>query len=251
MRTKMDYRTFYERIGRVNGWDFSSMNVSSEKIEWDFYEEVVRCTDQSDLLLDIGTGGGEAVLSIAEKALLMVGIDLSEGMIETAKHNLQAAGNQSNVRFLHMDADKLDFPDEFFSVVSSRHSGFCASEVFRVLSVGGIFLTQQVSEHDKSNISEAFGRGQHFGIQPSTLLKRYKQELQQVGFNDIEVREYNVVEYYATAEDLMFLLTHTPIIPHFGEVATDMERFEQFVKEHQDERGIRTNAARFMITARK
>lgn len=256
MKNNIDYADFYERLGRTNGWNFSSMNVFSEKIGWNFYEEVVRHTRSSDLLLDIGTGGGEAVLSIAKEALLLVGIDLAQGMIETAQQNLLAAethsaGTHSNVRFLQMDAEKLDFPDFFFNVVSSRHSGFSASEVFRVLDTGGIFLTQQVSEHDKSNISEAFGRGQSLGIQPGTLMERYKHELQTAGFHDIQARQYNVVEHYATPEDLMFLLTHAPIIPDFGKVEADFERFQQFVKENRDEKGIRTNSARFMITARK
>ncbi|WP_340389115.1 class I SAM-dependent methyltransferase [Paenibacillus sp. FSL E2-0151] len=251
MKNKIDYADFYERVGRTNGWNFSSMNVVSENIGWNFYEEVVRHTRSSDLLLDIGTGGGEAILSIAEDALLLVGIDLAQGMIETAQHNLQATDGHSNVRFLHMDAEKLAFPDYFFNVVSSRHSRFSASEVFRVLAQGGIFLTQQVSEHDKSNISEAFGRGQSLGIQPGTLMERYKHELQIAGFHDIQAREYNVVEHYATPEDLMFLLTHAPIIPDFGKVDTDFERFQQFVNEHRDEKGIHTNSARFMITARK
>lgn len=150
-----------------------------------------------------------------------------------------------------MDAEKLAFPDHFFHVVSSRHSRFSASEVFRVLAEDGKFLTQQVSEHDKFNLSEAFGRGQSLGIQPGTLMERYKHELQKTGFHDIRVREYNVVEHYATPEDLIFLLTHAPIIPDFGKVDTDFERFQQFVKENHDEKGIRTNSARFMITARK
>ncbi|WP_339304008.1 class I SAM-dependent methyltransferase [Paenibacillus sp. FSL R5-0519] len=251
MKNNIDYADFYERVGRTNGWNFSSMNVVSENIGWNFYEEVVRRTRSSDLLLDIGTGGGEAVLSIAGKALLLVGIDLAQAMIETAQQNLRAAGAHSNVRFLHMDAENLAFPNHFFNVISSRHSGFSASEVFRVLAEGGIFLTQQVSEHDKSNISEAFGRGQSLGIQPGTLMERYKHELQTAGFHDIQAREYNVVEHYATPEDLMFLLTHAPIIPDFGKVETDVERFQQFVKKHRDEKGIRTNSARFMITARK
>ncbi|PQP83332.1 SAM-dependent methyltransferase [Paenibacillus sp. PCH8] len=250
MKNSIDYAAFYERVGRMNGWDFSSMNVVSEKIEWNFYEEVARNTRSSDLLLDIGTGGGEAVLSIAKVALLLVGIDLAQGMIETAQHNLQALGVHPNVRFLHMDAGKLVFPNHFFNVISARHSGFSATEVFRVLADGGIFLTQQVSEQDKHNISEAFGRGQSAN-RPGTLMNRYQNELHEAGFHDIQIREYNATEYYATPDDLLFLLTHAPIIPGFGETEADFEHFQQFVEEHHDEKGIRTNSARFMITARK
>ncbi|WP_339258916.1 class I SAM-dependent methyltransferase [Paenibacillus sp. FSL R5-0713] len=251
MKNNIDYADFYERVGQTNGWNFSSMNVVSENIGWNFYEEVARRTRSSDLLLDIGTGGGEAVLSIAGKALLLVGIDLAQGMIETAQQNLRTAGTHSNVRFLQMDAEKLAFPDSFFNVVSSRHSRFSASEVFRVLDTGGIFLTQQVSEHDKSNISAVFGRGQSLGIQPGTLMERYKHELHEAGFHDIQAREYDAIEYYATPDDLLFLLTHAPIIPGFGETASDPERFQQFVETYRCDQGIRTNSARFMLTARK
>lgn len=251
MKKTMDYTAFYEHIGRLNGWDFSSLKVTSEGIGWNFYEEVVRCTRSSDLLLDIGTGGGEAVLSISHAALLLVGIDLSHSMIDTAKRNLAKSDSSPNVRYMSMNAEQLAFPDGFFNIVSSRHSPFCATEVSRVLGDGGMFLTQQVSEQDKYNISEAFGRGQSLGIQPGTLMERYKHELQKAGFHDIQAREYNATEYYATADDLLFLLTHAPIIPGFGETPSDVDRFQQFVQEHHCEQGIRTNSARFMLTARK
>ncbi|MBU5354611.1 class I SAM-dependent methyltransferase [Paenibacillus barcinonensis] len=255
MTKKWDYEAFYERVGRRNGWDFSTMKVVSDTPDWDFYEEVIRCTQTSDLLLDIGTGGGEAVLSIAGHAHLLVGIDLAQGMIDTARRNLEKAAscspNVSNVRFVQMHADHLQFPNEFFNTASCRHSVFSASEVYRVLAEDGIFLTQQVSEHDKLNIAQAFGRGQHYGIKPGALLERYRQELAHAGFRQIEVREYNVMEYYAAPEDLLFLLMHTPIVPHFGENASDLETFKQFVQEHRYEKGIRTNSARFMITAKK
>ncbi|MCP1135913.1 class I SAM-dependent methyltransferase [Paenibacillus polysaccharolyticus] len=251
MTIQWDYNTFYERVGQQNGWDFSTMKVISEPTDWDFYDEVTRCTQTSDLLLDIGTGGGEAVLAIAEHAHLLVGIDLAHGMIETAQRNLKRTKKCSNVRFTQMDADNLQFPKSFFNIVSCRHSAFSASEVYNVLAEDGVFLTQQVSEHDKLNVKQAFGRGQHLGIEPGTLLEKYKQELQHAGFQHIEVREYNVTEYYATPEDLLFLLTHTPIVPQFGELESDLDIFEQFVLDHRDEKGIRTNSARFMITARK
>ncbi|MEC0125537.1 class I SAM-dependent methyltransferase [Paenibacillus pabuli] len=250
MKKTMDYNAFYEHMGRLNGWDFSSLNVIAEGVEWNFYEEVARCACPSDLLLDIGTGGGEAVLSIAHAALLLVGIDLSQSMIETAKRNLAKSGSSPNVRFMSMNADQLTFPDGFFTIVTSRHAPFCAAEVFRVLDDDGVFLTQQVSEQDKHNISEAFGRGQSADCS-GTLMMRYQNELHEAGFHDIRIREYNATEYYATTDDLLFLLTHAPIIPGFGEKESDLERFQQFVEQNRCDKGIRTNSARFMLTARK
>lgn len=245
-----DYKDFYNKVGKVNGWDFSKVKSVSEGVKWDFYHEVTQVCKQSDLLLDIGTGGGEAVLSIADSALLLVGIDLSTGMIETATNNLKKS-NKSNVRFLQMEAEKLHFPENFFNVVSCRHSGFCAKEINRVLVDDGVFLTQQVSESDKLNIKQAFRRGQALGIKTGTLKNQYITELSEAGFTDIQSFEYSATEYYQTPEDLIFLLKHTPIVPSFGETEMDFYILQEFIEENQTDRGIRTNSDRFMIVARK
>jgi ubiquinone/menaquinone biosynthesis C-methylase UbiE len=246
----LEYKEFYNMVGKVNGWDFSNLKSFSEGVEWDFYHEVIQLCKQSDLLLDIGTGGGEAVLSIADSALLLVGIDQSVGMIETATNNLKIS-NKSNVRFLQMEAEELDFPENFFNVVSCRHSGFCAQEIARVLVSDGVFLTQQVSENDKHNIKTAFGRGQAFGTKEGTLKNQYISELSEAGFTDIQSYEFSAAEYYQTPEDLIFLLKHTPIIPNFGQSEMDFQVLQKFIEENQTERGIRTNSNRFMIVARK
>lgn len=245
----LDYKEFYDQVGKLNGWDFSNVKCISEGLKWDLYREVMKICRKSDILLDIGTGGGEAILSIAESVLLLVGIDQSTGMIETATRNSAKSGIP-NVRFLKMDAENLDFPDNFFNIVSCRHSEFYAKEIAKVLIKGGTFLTQQVSENDKSNIKEAFGRGQAFGTKAGALKHQYITELSEAGFSDIQSFEFNVIEYYQTAEDLIFLLKHTPTIPDFGRDEADFQILQQFIKENQTEKGIRTNSERFIITAK-
>ncbi|WP_040949820.1 class I SAM-dependent methyltransferase [Gorillibacterium massiliense] len=244
-----EYKAFYDEVGVANGWDFSRVKCMTEGTNWDFYTEVTKTCAKTDLLLDIGTGGGEKILSIADSALLLVGIDQSSGMIETAKRNA-ARPDIRNVRFFQMEAEELEFPEAFFDVVSCRHSGFQASEIARVLKKGGSFLTQQVSENDKRNLKEAFGRGQAWGEADGAMMGRYVAELKEAGFAEIQTFEFDDTEYYETAEDLIFLLKHTPIIPGFGSSERDFHILRQFVTEHQTEKGVRTNAARFVITAR-
>ncbi|MBW5448931.1 methyltransferase domain-containing protein [Cohnella sp. CFH 77786] len=245
-----EYRNFYDRVGQWNGWDFSKLRCKVEGKTANLYEEVVKVSKRSDVLLDIGTGGGEAILSIHEAALLLVGIDLSSGMIQTANANLKRSG-VSNVRFMQMDAGKLDFPERFFDVVSCRHSEFDADQVAKVLSEDGIFLTQQVSEGDKENLKQALGRGQSYGESTGILMRRYIQELSKAGFTEIKWFEYDTVEYYQAPEDLIFLLMHTPIIPDFGQNQKDFEILRAFIAENQNEKGIQTNSKRFVIKARK
>ena len=85
---ELEYKSFYDKVGRLNGWDFSKIKCETGEI-WDFYGEVKERCKSSDILLDVGTGGGENVLNIASSAKLLIGIDNSNGMIETAHSNLK------------------------------------------------------------------------------------------------------------------------------------------------------------------
>ncbi|MDF2725796.1 MAG: class SAM-dependent methyltransferase [Paenibacillus sp.] len=246
---KFVYKDFYDKVGLRNGWDFSKLQVVTEGALWDFDQEVTaRCT-KSDLLLDIGTGGGERLLSHADAALLLVGIDHSNQMIRTANANLQMA-KKPNVRFLHMDAENLLFPADFFQVATCRQSNFDAGQVAKVLVQDGVFLTQQVGERDKYNLKQAFGRGQDVGIDGGVLRDRYLYELAEAGFTDIRSFEYDAAEYYQSFEDLVFLLKHTPIVPNFGEYDHDFDILQKFIEANQTDKGIKTNSDRFMIIAK-
>lgn len=246
---ELEYKDFYNRVGKLNGWDFSKVKCTSEGVKWDFYHEVTQRCKESDALLDIGTGGGEALLSIAKYALRLVGIDNSAGMFEKAKSNLRHSGH-TNVSFMLMDADKIDFPNNSFHVVSCRHSPFNTAEVARILVDDGIFLTQQVSEADKLNIRQAFGLNQG-SVQDGTLKNRYISELYEAGFTEVKAIEYDATDYYETYEDLVFLLKHTPIVPNFGQDEHDFVILDQFIKANQTSKGIKTNSKRFMIIAKK
>ncbi|WP_050180467.1 class I SAM-dependent methyltransferase [Domibacillus robiginosus] len=246
----MNELDFYDKVGKTNGWNFSQLQVITEGIEWDFYEEVTKRCRRSDILLDVGTGGGENVLKIASSLLFLVGIDLSGEMIGTAQSNLKNS-NVSNVRFSEMSAAHLQFPDGFFDVVSSCHAPFVSAEIARVLKKGGTFLTQQVSEEDKVNIKTAFGRGQSFGELDGMLKEKYIKELKEAGFTKVQSFAYRATEYYQRPEDLIFLLKHTPIIPDFGQCEKDLDILNDFIQCNITEKGIRTNCDRFLIIANK
>ncbi|RSL30551.1 class I SAM-dependent methyltransferase [Salibacterium salarium] len=247
---QQEYESFYDKVGKINGWDFSKLKYNSEGVTWDFYTEVIKKCDNKDILLDLGTGGGESVLKISSSLLLLIGIDLSSGMVETAQSNLKKS-NVSNVNFFQMSSENIQFPSGFFDVISSRHAPFSSKEVFKVLKNEGHFLTQQVSEADKLNVKEAFGRGQAFNQSDGTLKEQYIRELRNAGFSEVKSYEYNAVDYYQRPEDLLFLLKHTPTIPNFGQDKKDFEILNGFIEKNKTEKGIMTNSKRFIIIAKK
>jgi SAM-dependent methyltransferase len=247
---ELEYKNFYDRVGEINGWDFSKIKSTSIGVQWDFYEEVKQICKPNDILLDIGTGGGEKVLGIASSILLLVGIDNSNGMIKTAKSNLKKS-RVANVQFIQMTSEDLQFPNNFFDVISSCHAPFIASEVAKVLKEGGTFLTQQVSEADKLNLKQAFGRGQSFEEVDGALKDKYIQELKKAGFVEVHSFDYNAIEYYQRPEDLIFLLKHTPTIPNFGQEKKDFDILNDFIESNRTKKGICTNSKRFLIIANK
>jgi len=99
-----------------------------------------------EVALDVCTGPGELALTIASmvgSGGRVVGIDLSSNMTETARKNA-AKRNLSNVEFVTMDAEKLEFPPERFDLAVSCF-GFqivtdpvaAAKGIYRVLKPGG------------------------------------------------------------------------------------------------------------------
>ena len=244
-----EYKLFYDRVGEDIGWDFSKLKCVTEGEKWQFYSLVAERLSNTEIWLDIGIGGGEKVLQIANKSLLHIGIDISKGMLKTAKNNLRNS-KLKNVRFMRMDSDKLEFPDGFFDIITTRHCDFNTSEVFRTLKKGGYFLTQQVEFKDKENFKEILGKSQ-MSEEKESIVKKYIEDFKRYGFEEVKVDYYNAKEYYQTIEDIIFLLKNTPIVPDFGKQETDFEKLNRFIEKYTTNKGIVTNSHRSLIIARK
>lgn len=96
-------------------------------------------------ILDIGCGAGFFSILLAKHGHQVIGIDLTESMIEEAKTLAKAEGIKAH--FQVMDAEKLDFANESFDVVISRnltwtlpHPQEAYSQWMRVLKENGVLL---------------------------------------------------------------------------------------------------------------
>ena len=97
--------------------------------------------------LDIGCGFGEIDILLAKNTdFQIVGCDISEGAIKTAKENVIKAKLENRIQIEENDVYKLKYPDESFDVVLSFGYVSAATypevqkEVARVLKPGGILI---------------------------------------------------------------------------------------------------------------
>ncbi|WP_226666281.1 methyltransferase domain-containing protein [Metabacillus litoralis] len=142
----------YEKLN-FEGWDFSHIKYSweNEALPWN-YAKIIKNYLSKDLqLLDMGTGGGEFLLTLNhpyEKTSVTEGWKPN---IELIKSKLVPLG----IKLAPIgDDDIIDYSDNSFDMIINRHESFNIEEVKRVLKPNGVFITQQVGGENGNRLSK-------------------------------------------------------------------------------------------------
>lgn len=142
---------------------------------------------QSMKILDVGTGSGYFAVILSKLGHQVIGIDLTEAMLEEARKNCIEL--DIDAVFLQMDAQNLSFEDETFDLVVSRNLTWTLpdpkkayTEWFRVLKTGGMLLNFDANyginvrnQNQKASYikeTEAYG---HIGVTP--ILEKENAEI--------------------------------------------------------------------------
>ncbi len=143
------------------GWDFDVLGdrvTYDGDLPWRYEELVGRRLPGAASLLDLGTGGGEVLASLAPLPPRTVATEGYPPNVPVARRRLEPLG----VTVVESAATgSLPFPDGSFDLIVNRHEAYRPDEIRRLLAPGGVFVTQQVDGRDLDEINAALGAPPH------------------------------------------------------------------------------------------
>ena len=143
-----------EEQATFKGWDFSYLENrgDEEELPWNYEEILKKYLKPEYKLLDMGTGGGEFLLSLKHPYNNTSVTEMWIPNVELCKERLEPLGIQ--VKQVFNDSE-LPFEDNTFDIIINRHASFDIKEVKRILKPDGIFITQQVGGKNNEVLSKA------------------------------------------------------------------------------------------------
>ncbi len=141
----------------ITGWDFSQLTEAGRMKEtplpWNYHAIVKSYMPGVTRMLDMGTGGGEFLISLAPLPRETYATEGYEPNVKTAEDNL----TQYNVKVISgYKDDALPFENDFFDLIINRHEFYEPVDVNRILKPGGHFITQQVKGNCDDTIIKLF-----------------------------------------------------------------------------------------------
>ena len=197
--------------------------------------------------LDIQTGGGEVLATVAHPPVLLVATESWPPNLERARRTLHPRG--ATVVAVADDGE-LPFAASSFDLVVSRHPVVTGwSEIARVLRPGGTYLSQQVGAGSIGALTEAM-----MGPQPVSDRRRPDRavdEAQRAGLEVVDLRRATCkVEFNDIAAVVHFLRKVVWTVPDFT-VDRYRSRLRELHHRIEDDGPFVAHSERFLIEARR
>jgi len=243
-----------------SGWDFSFVHgrYLEGRVSWDFGEEMRGLVGHAHSMLDLGTGGGEFLSSLAplpERCCATEGYGPNQRVARErlAPIGVGVVGTFFDDNRQEFQRGALPFRNGTFDLVTDRHESFVPSEVARVLRRGGIFATQQVGEDNNSELREFFRRGSATIRKERTPwnLARAVRDVESAGMKVLLKKEEKVSSKFLDVGALAYLLKAVPWeIPGFS-IRDETARLREADALIRATGSFMVTTSRFYIQARK
>lgn len=209
-------------------------------------------------MLDMGTGGGEKLVSFAAQQLLPEHTSATEGYapnVAVARQRLAPLG----VTVYEVNDDHhLPFADNSFDLIINRHASYDPREVSRILKPDCLFITQQVGDQTNRRLHELLEREKPGGYVYAGAPQKHAwnltfavQQLEHAGWRVLsQQEEFFPTRYYDVGAIVYYLKAIPWEIPDFS-----VEKyFDRLVEVHhliQREGYVEVPFHQFFIVAQK
>jgi SAM-dependent methyltransferase len=233
----------------LEGWDFSWFDgrATEERPPWGYARMMAGRMSEASAALDIQTGGGEVLATVAHPPRLLVATEPWSPNLGRARQNLAPLG--ASVVAVS-DNDDLPFAASSFDLVVSRHPiSTNWSEVARVLRPGGSYLAQHVGAGSMRELTDFM-----MGPQPVSDVRSAPtavDEAAAAGLQEVDLRQSTLrAEFHDVAAVVHFLRKVIWIVPGF---TVDRYRHRLTDLHHRigTEGSFVAHAQRFLIEARR
>jgi SAM-dependent methyltransferase len=232
------------------GWDFSYLQgrMVEEGPPWSYTARAAELMQQARSLLDMGTGGGERLLALRDHWPAHVTVTEDYPPNATlAKQRLAPLGVRV-VEASLSDAEMMPFAGHEFDLVLNRHSGLNATEVARVLSPGGTFLTQQIHGLWGWDLIAAFVASPQW---PEEALEYAASRLQAAGLAIVAADEWSGTFAFTDVGAVVYYLKAVPwLVPGFS-VETHLDHLLALQDRLERGFGLAFEARKYLVEARK
>jgi trans-aconitate 2-methyltransferase len=215
----------------------------------------------NEKILDLGCGDGGITAQLAELVPegLVVGIDASRGMINSAEKTHKA----QNLRFELIDINEIDFENEFDIVISNatlhwiKDHNKLLSNVYKTLKKDGILRFNFAADGNCStffkvvrqvmNEKQYAGYFNHFDwpwYMPT--IDEYRKLLELSGFKERKVWSENADRFFRNEDEMIGWVEQPSLVPFLRCVAdTDKQAFRDAVVKRMVEETLRSDGTCF------
>jgi ubiquinone/menaquinone biosynthesis C-methylase UbiE len=182
---------------------FNPLSLSSFR----FLYELLKKNSEGKLVLDYGCGNGiHSAVPARAGAEKVIGIDLSEKSLEAAREKIKKEGLEDKVKFIKMDCEKLDFPDNYFDLIldggtfSSLDFNKAVLELRRVLKQDGMLIGIETFGHNPlTNLKRKLNKltGKRTGWAAEHIFREENMRIIRNYFNETQYYYFHLVSWLA------------------------------------------------------
>lgn len=198
-----------------NGPLIFESGLDTNKIFFDYVTDEIRKNPKKKLsILDLGTGTGyvpKTLCQITNVDLKIIGVDLSQDMIDVAKQERV----DKRIIFKLANNHQLPFKKASFDIITNKLSTqFSFEEVYRVLKKNGIFIFKEYGVFKGfKEISKIFGKKFRGN---KKLSDDYAKEIIRMDCKEIIVQKFLIKRKYKLNE-IKDIFSMANLIKNFGE----------------------------------